>query len=69
MKKIVAILLVCVLAIVAFAGCTPNECEVCGKSAKTSKVEIEGETGYACDECKAIIDSVNELADAFGSLG
>jgi len=66
MKKIIALLMVAVLAVFVLAACNPKECEICGKEGSTTKVEIGGETGYACDECAEGIEALKDLADLAG---
>jgi len=45
-----------------------DTCEICGKEGvKVTKIEIEGESGYACADCEEMIEALSELADALGS--
>jgi len=67
MKKLLVVLALALVAVLAFAGCAPSTCEVCNKEGvKTSKVEIDGESGYVCDDCKEMIEGLKNLAEAVG---
>ena len=60
MKKIriIAFILMVVLAIGIFAGCsTKGTCEICGKeNVKLNKVTYMGESAMLCDSCKTLFD-------------
>lgn len=65
MKKIIALLLVAVLSVFVLAACAPSECEICGKEADTEKIEYNGESAYACEDCAALFNlGVSILEDA-----
>lgn len=70
MKKVLAILLALVM-LFALAGCgKTGDCESCGKKdVSLEKVELEGETGYLCEDCAALVEGLGELADSLGDLG
>lgn len=55
MKKILAVVL-CALAVLAFAGCDAKaKCELCGEEKKCTPKTIFGEEVYVCYDC---IDSM-----------
>ena len=59
MKKIriIALVLMVVLAIGLFAGCSSTgKCDYCGKEAKLNKVTYMGESAKLCDDCKLLFD-------------
>ncbi len=67
MKKWIALLLIGVLAMTAFVGCAPSECEACGKTdVDTTKVTIGDKSAYVCESCEAIVNGVSALGDAVG---
>ena len=65
MKKIIAILLVVLLAF-AFVSCGKGECELCGKTASLKKLTYEGESSKFCKDCYDFAKSMTEFAASFG---
>ncbi|MBQ7119971.1 MAG: hypothetical protein IJO09_07125 [Oscillospiraceae bacterium] len=64
MKKFMA-MLAAFLMLLSFAACSAKDCEGCGKEGEgTNEVTVDGETGYLCDDCKALVD----LAGSLGGL-
>lgn len=63
-SKIVALTSVMLVLITGLAGCGETECEICGETAKCSKLQFfeEGGTITACEDCEA------QLMDAFYSI-
>ncbi len=69
MKKWIALLLIGVLAMTAFVGCAPRECESCGRTdVDTTKVEIGGETAYVCEYCEKVVNGIHAIGDAIDDL-
>lgn len=65
MKKIIAILALCVLMLTVFVGCNPSTCEECGKTdVSTSEFEFDGEAKYLCDDCYKIAEGLSALSGA-----
>lgn len=64
MKKIIAILLVVLLAF-AFVSCK-GECELCGQTASLKKLTYEGESGKLCEDCYSLAKMGASMADAWG---
>lgn len=64
MKKIIAILLVVLLAF-AFVSCK-GECELCGQTASLKKLTYEGESGKYCKDCYDFAKSITDFAASFG---
>ncbi len=67
MKRVIAIVLVMILALSCLAACGGTKegtCELCQKEATLSKVTYEGEEGWFCAECEKSIDALADLADA-----
>ena len=64
MKKIIAILLVVLLAF-AFVSCK-GECELCGQTASLKKLTYEGESGKYCKDCYDFAKSMTDFANALG---
>lgn len=65
MKKIIAILLVVLLAF-AFVSCGKGECEVCGKTASLKKFTYQGQSSELCKDCYALAEMGASMADAWG---
>ena len=65
MKKIIAILLVVLLAF-AFVSCGKGECELCGKTASLKKLTYEGESSKLCEDCYSLAKMGASMADAWG---
>ena len=65
MKKIIAILLVVLLAF-AFVSCGKGECEVCGKTASLKKFTYQGESAQLCKDCYDLAKLGASMADAWG---
>lgn len=69
MKRVISMVLVvclCLSLCVALVGCSKTgKCELCGKEAKLSKVEIGGKDGWVCAECEKGLDAVSGLANMF----
>lgn len=65
MKKFFALLL-CSLTLVLFlVGCGAMEkCDICGKTARCSDIELPGQTIHICKDCKNEIN--DELFGLFG---
>ncbi len=66
-KKIIAATL-CALSLLTFASCGKSICDGCGREANCSKVTYEGETANLCKDCKELMDSLMDYADALGGL-
>lgn len=60
MKKFVALIGVIAIAL-SLCACSPSKCEGCGKEGKTKKYTFQGESGYLCEDCGAIVDYANSL--------
>ena len=66
MKKIIAILLVVLLAF-AFVSCGKGECELCGKTASLKKFTYDGESAKFCKDCYALAEmSINLYENGWG---
>lgn len=51
MKKIIALILVVVMAALLFTACKIGKCDICGKSGILQKKEALGITFYVCGDC------------------
>lgn len=51
MKKIVALLLVAVTAVLLFSACRLGTCDFCGKTAFLSEYSAFGSSIYLCKDC------------------
>ena len=68
MKKIIAILLVVLLAF-AFVSCGIGECEFCETTASLKKITYQGKSLKLCEDCYDYFDfekSMTEFATYFG---
>lgn len=65
MKRKIAMLLVVVLTMLTLTACGEFECDFCGekKSGKSYKVELLGQEGTMCKDCKAGVDELKSLLD------
>lgn len=65
MKKFVAILALCIVALTLLVACNPSTCDECGATdVSTSKFEFEGETEYLCDDCYKLAEGLTSLGEA-----
>ena len=54
MKKIFVAVIICLLSVMALAGCSGNDCDGCDEKAVksiTGKVDGETEKSYFCEDC------------------
>ena len=68
MKKIIAILLVVLLAF-AFVSCGIGECDFCGETASLKKFTYQVESSKLCEDCYDYYDfekSMTEFSTYFG---
>ena len=63
MKKIIAILLVVLLAF-AFVSCGKGECEFCGQTASLKKFTYQGESAKLCKDCYALAEIGASIYDS-----
>ena len=62
MKKMIAVMLVCLVFGGILAGCQQGECELCGEEGRVYDATIMGESCEICGDCK---EEIQDLQASF----
>lgn len=74
LKKLLAVVMVTILCALTLTACggETRKCDECGKEAVCEKVEILGQEGWLCKDCKEVFDNslgaVADLAEGLSNL-
>ena len=72
MKKIIALVLVAVFAVMALVACggETGTCDACGKEdVKVKGLSYQGEEGKFCDDCYDTMKAALDALEGLGNLG
>jgi len=58
MKKLIAVMLVCLVFAGMLAGCQRGECDLCGDEGVVHDAKIMGESCQICTDCKEEIEEL-----------